>query len=108
MIEMGNRDIGDRTVHFLLSDPIGDGGQWNMAMNLIRKHGLVPKSAFPESKSSSATRWMNASLKDLLRSSACELRGMISNDVGLEEVRARKTEMVGNVWRVVYAPRDAA
>ena len=70
MIEMGDRDIGDRTVHFLLSDPIGDGGQWNMAMNLIRKHGLVPKSAFPESKSSSATRWMNASLKDLLRSSA--------------------------------------
>ena len=41
-----------------------------MAMNLIRKHGLVPKSAFPESKSSSATRWMNASLKDLPRSSA--------------------------------------
>ena len=85
MIEMGNRDIGDRTVHFLLSDPIGDGGQWNMAMNLIRKHGLVPKSAFPESKSSSATRWMNASLKDLLRSSACELRDMISRDVGLED-----------------------
>ena len=33
---------------------------------------------------------MNASLKDLLRSSACELRGMISNDVGLEEVELGK------------------
>ena len=101
MIELWTRDIGDRTVHFLLSDPIGDGGQWNMAMNLIRKHGLVPKSAFPESKSSSATRWMNASLKDLLRSSACELRDMISRDVGLEEVRARKKEMIGGVWRLL-------
>ena len=35
-------------------------------MNLIRKHGLVPKSAYPESKSSSNTRWMNSTLKDIL------------------------------------------
>ncbi|MEC8874932.1 MAG: C1 family peptidase, partial [Candidatus Thermoplasmatota archaeon] len=44
IIETADRPIDDRTIHFLLSDPIGDGGQWNMAMNLIRKHGLVPKS----------------------------------------------------------------
>jgi bleomycin hydrolase len=101
IIELGSRNIEDRTVHFLLNDPIGDGGQWNMAMNLIRKHGLVPKSVFPESQSSSATRWMNASLKDLLRSSACELRKMISDGMELEKIRARKEEMVGNVWRLL-------
>ena len=70
IIDLGKKPLEDRTVHFLLSDPIGDGGQWNMAMNLIRKHGLVPKSIYPESSSSSATRWMNSSLRDLLRSSA--------------------------------------
>jgi bleomycin hydrolase len=69
-----DRPVDDRTIHFLLSDPIGDGGQWNMAMNLIRKHGLVPKSAYPESNSSSSTRWMNSILKDMLRSSASEIR----------------------------------
>ena len=57
IIETSDRAVDDRTIHFLLSDPIGDGGQWNMAMNLIRKHGLVPKSAYPESNSSSSTRW---------------------------------------------------
>ena len=40
MIESADKSIDDRTLHFMLGDPIGDGGQWNMAMNLIRKHGL--------------------------------------------------------------------
>ena len=68
MIETSDRPYDDRTIHFLLSDPIGDGGQWNMAMNLVRKHGLVPKSAYPESFSSGNTRWMNIILKDILQS----------------------------------------
>ena len=42
ILETSDRPVDDRTIHFLLSDPIGDGGQWNMATNLIRKHGLVP------------------------------------------------------------------
>ena len=62
IIETSDRKIDDRTIGFLLGDPIGDGGQWNMATNLIRKHGLVPKSAYPESQSSSSTRWMNSML----------------------------------------------
>lgn len=74
MIETADRDADDRTVKWILSDPICDGGQWPMAINIINKHGLVPKDVFPESQSSSATLHMNARLKDLLRSSACELR----------------------------------
>ena len=101
MIDLGGKKVDDRTVHFLLSDPIGDGGQWNMAMNLIRRHGLVPKSVYPESSSSSATRWMNASLRDLLRSSACELRGMVAKGEDLESIRKRKEEIVSNVWRLL-------
>ena len=36
IITTSDREINDRTIDFLLGDPIGDGGQWNMAMNLIR------------------------------------------------------------------------
>ena len=101
IIDLGKEPVEDRTVHFLLSDPIGDGGQWNMAMNLIRKHGLVPKSVYPESTSSSATRWMNSSLRDLLRSSASELRKMISDGSPLSEVRSRKEGRIADVWRLL-------
>ena len=101
IIETSDRPVDDRTIHFLLSDPIGDGGQWNMAMNLVRKHGLVPKTAYPESNSSSATRWMNAELKDILRSSASEIRAIIDGGGAVEEARAHKEKRIGDIWRML-------
>ena len=101
MIQTAERPVDDRTVAFILRDPIGDGGQWNMAMNLIRKHGLVPKAAFPESHSSSATREMNATLQELIRTSAAELRAMLAAGASVEEARAHKASRVQDVWRVL-------
>ena len=101
IIEASARPVDDRTIHFLLSDPIGDGGQWNMAMNLVRKHGLVPKTAYPESNSSSATRWMNAELKDILRSSASEIRAIIDGGGTVEEARAHKEKRIADIWKML-------
>ena len=101
IIETSGRPVDDRTIHFLLSDPIGDGGQWNMAMNLIRKHGLVPKSAYPESNSSSSTRWMNSILKDILRSSASEIRGILDSGGSENEARTHKESRMEDIWRVL-------
>ena len=101
IIETSGRPVDDRTIHFLLSDPIGDGGQWNMAMNLIRKHGLVPKSAYPESNSSSSTRWMNSILKDILRSSASEIRGILDSGGSEKEARSHKESRMEDIWRVL-------
>ncbi len=101
IIETSDRPVDDRTIHFLLSDPIGDGGQWNMAMNLIRKHGLVPKSAYPESNSSSSTRWMNTVLKDILRTSASELRGILEDGGSQEEAREHKESRMSDIWKIL-------
>ncbi len=101
IIETSDRSVDDRTIHFLLSDPIGDGGQWNMAMNLIRKHGLVPKTAYPESNSSSSTRWMNSILKDILRSTASEIRGIINSGGSDEDARTHKDSRMKDIWRVL-------
>ena len=101
IIETSGRPVDNRTIHFLLSDPIGDGGQWNMAMNLIRKHGLVPKSAYPESNSSSSTRWMNSILKDILRSSASEIRGILDSGGSEKEARSHKDSRMEDIWRVL-------
>jgi bleomycin hydrolase len=101
IITTSDREINDRTIDFLLGDPIGDGGQWNMAMNLIRKHGLVPKSAYPESDSSSSTRWMNVMLKDILRSSACEIRKIIDGGGSFEEARIHKEKRISDIWKIL-------
>ena len=101
IIDTAERPVDDRTIHFLLSDPIGDGGQWNMAMNLIEKHGLVPKTAYPESNTSSATRWMNTELKNILRSSASEIRAILDNGGSEDEARAHKEKRVADIWTML-------
>ena len=101
ILETSDRPVDDRTIHFLLSDPIGDGGQWNMAMNLIRKHGLVPMSAYPESHSSSNTRSMNTVLKDILRTTASEIRGILDGGGSNKEARKHKEERMKEIWRVL-------
>jgi bleomycin hydrolase len=97
IIETADRDADDRTVAHLLSDPIGDGGQWNMFIAVVRKHGLVPKSAMPETESSSATAQMNDVLRKLLRQGARDLRAL----EGTEARRDRKQEILTTVHRVL-------
>ena len=101
ILETSDRPVDDRTIHFLLSDPIGDGGQWNMATNLIRKHGLVPMSAYPESHSSSNTRSMNTVLKDILRTSASEIRKILDDGGSNNEARRHKEGRMKEIWRVL-------
>ena len=101
ILETSDRPVDDRTIHFLLSDPIGDGGQWNMATNLIRKHGLVPMSANQESHSSSNTRSMNTVLKDILRTTASEIRRILDDGGSNNEARKHKDERMKEIWRVL-------
>ena len=90
-----DRDVDYRTVAFLLRDPIGDGGQWNMFVNLVNKHGLVPKSVMPETESSSSTSKMNMILKWKLRDGAEQLRAAGGDT---EKVRA---EILSGIWRIL-------
>ena len=101
ILETSDSPVDDRTIHFLLSDPIGDGGQWNMATNLIRKHGLVPMSAYPESHSSSNTRSMNTVLKDILRTTASEIRKILDDGGSNNEARRHKEGRMKEIWRVL-------
>ncbi|MBP0455905.1 aminopeptidase C [Streptomyces montanisoli] len=99
IIETSGRDVDDRTVARLLTDPIGDGGQWNMFVALVAKHGLVPKSAMPETDSSSSTRAMNRVLETLLRQGARDLRAQASE--GAEAQREHKRDILAAIHRVL-------
>lgn len=46
-----------------MQEPIYDGGQWDMIVNLINKYGLMPKKYFPESYSCESSIRMNMILK---------------------------------------------
>src|SRR5205085_6893454 len=83
IIETANRDVDDRTVAFLLDQPIGDGGQWNMFVSLVKKHGLVPKAVMPETESSSNSSRMNSVLRRKLHEGAKQLRELHASGASL-------------------------
>jgi len=101
VIETADREIDDRTVAFLLERPLDDGGQWNMFVNIIRKHGIVPKYAMPETQSSSATRKMNEQLLARLRKGALELRSCLEVGISSEQVQVTKKNILEEVYRML-------
>ena len=90
-----------RLISFLLSAPLGDGGQWDMLCNLVRKYGVVPKEAMPETVSSSATREMTSALTRTLREDACRLRKAYADGSTLDELRQKKEAMMEEIYRVL-------
>lgn len=56
-------DMKERYKLWITQDPLGDGGQFDMAKELVKKYGIVPKSAYPETHHSSSTGEMNKLLK---------------------------------------------
>ncbi len=101
IIETAGRPLDDRTVAFLLDRPLDDGGQWNMFVNIVRKHGVIPKAFMPESESSSNTRVMNAVLLAKLREGARTLRDLRAGGAPMEAARAAKEEILQVIYRIL-------
>ncbi len=101
IIDTASKELDDRYVAFLLDYPLDDGGQWNMFVNLVRRHGLVPKDMMPESQSSSNTARMNAVCKGFLRRFARDLRIAIAGGASVDEARSLKDTQLATIWRVL-------
>lgn len=96
-----DRTADERTVHWLLGNLLSDGGQWNMFVNLIHKYGVVPKSAMPETESSSNTMRMNAILKEQLRQAARTLRDDVAHGATVDEARDTKHACLQVMYRIL-------
>ena len=99
IIETIDDDIRDRTVMWLLKSPIGDGGQWDMFINLVEKYGIVPKNIYPETYNSSNSGMLNKLLTQKLREFASALRKMRRNGKKIQEIRKEKDRMIGEVYK---------
>lgn len=76
---MAHLPLDDRLVYHLANDPIPDGGQWDMLVNIVEKYGVVPLAIFPESANASNTGPINTLLKTKLREHALILRRLASS-----------------------------
>ena len=82
-----SHSLDSRLIQFLLKEPMGDGGQWQMFVNLVEKYGLVPKSVYPETKHSSHSAGLNMVLTKKVRQYCRDIRsGEYSKEKMLSEV----------------------
>ena len=90
-----------RLMMWLLSDPVNDGGQWDMFVNLIEKYGVIPQSAMPESFQSSRSHMMNRVITRKLRENAATLRNNHLKKTKITELRKQKEEMMTNIYKML-------
>ena len=101
IIETADRPIDDRTVAFLLQSSINDGGQWDMFVSLINKHGVVPKEVMPETESSSNSARMNFILNYQVRQGAMAIRECYASEQGLEGMRSAKNTALNSIYQIL-------
>ncbi|MDD7364915.1 MAG: C1 family peptidase [Olsenella sp.] len=100
-IRLASEPWDDRELDFALDWGVSDGGYWTMATNLVRKWGLVPKSAMPETACSQDSEQMDRVLSRLLHKDVYVLRSLADGGAGEDELRAKKEELLGGVYRTL-------
>lgn len=101
IIETADRPVEDRTVAWLLQRGVEDGGQWDMFVNLVRKHGVVPKTAMPETESSGNSARMNSMLNYQYRQGAKRIRDLYSGEAGLSQMRGSKQQTLNSIYQIL-------
>ncbi|OZJ04758.1 hypothetical protein BZG36_01830 [Bifiguratus adelaidae] len=110
MITLADRDVDDRVVQYLLQAPVNDGGQWDQFVNVVEKYGVVPKVAYPETYSSSASGKLNWIVTAKLREYAVEIRQNYREAIhqkGMPSTKARsllrasKSHYMNEIYRIL-------
>ena len=101
IIKTTDKDWNSRLIMHLLANPIQDGGQWDMWVNLVEKYGVVPQSEMPESYSSSKSMRMNRMITRKLRENAIQLRNMKHKDASNNDILSKKKQMLEHIYKML-------
>jgi len=103
VIKFRKKPIDDEYNRLIFTDPVSDGGQWNMVVNLVNKYGLVPKNDMDETFHTSNTEQMKSFLNNKLREYAVEIRKMpdsyFTGSKG--ELKKRLREMMYSIFKII-------
>lgn len=91
----------DRTVDWLFTNPIADGGQYTGVADIITKYGVVPIEVMGETATSKKTARMRQLLSWRLREDGLTLRRMATEGADKKQLEEKKLEMLGQVYRIL-------
>lgn len=90
----------DETLRYLLNTAIGDGGQWDMLVSLVKKYGLCPKTAMPETYQSSHTFAMTGLINRRLRKFVADAKKLVKAGKR-NELKALKKECLEECYGLI-------
>ncbi|POS86832.1 putative cysteine proteinase 1 [Erysiphe pulchra] len=102
VLDTVHEPLDQRLMQTLLSQPVSDGGQWDMVVNLVEKYGLVPHTLYPDSFNATASSSIDALITTKLRENALQLRSLASSGIkSIEEISALKDRMVREIHLIL-------
>ena len=101
IIDTADKPIDDRTVSWLLQRGVEDGGQWDMFVSLVKKHGVVPKTVMPETESSSNSMRMNSMFNYQYRQGAKKIRDLYAQESGADDMRESKKDTLSAMYQIL-------
>lgn len=101
IIDTSDKSIDDKTVDWLFRNPLSDGGQFTGISDNLMKYGVVPAEVMLETNSSNSTGRMSNLIGLKLKEYGLELRDMAAAKAKPADLKKRKTEMLGEVYRML-------
>ena len=101
MIEFRERNYDDRELRHFLDDPLPDGGDWYMFVNLVKKYGMVPASVMQHASYSKDSTVHNKVIASKLRQYAAEIRQMVEDDLSLEQIQTERRKFTEELYKIM-------
>ncbi len=102
VIELIEKDYDDRTLAFLLSSGVGDGGQWDMLVNVVNKYGICPKNVYNETFNSSSSAQLNHLLNFNLRKFTSEAKAAYAKK-GMNPVKRLRDQYLKKFYNLLIS-----
>ncbi|KNC84735.1 hypothetical protein SARC_03048 [Sphaeroforma arctica JP610] len=97
-----DEDTDSRLIQHFLNNPLEDGGQYDMFVNIVEKYGLVPKSVYPEVVTTKSSVHLNRMLNKKVREYCCRLRSEYKQTGGnMAQCREMKDTFMTQVYNVL-------
>jgi len=102
IIDLVDKDHDDRTLNHVLDNTVSDGGQWDMFVNIIKKYGIVPQKAMPETFQSNNTHFTNSLINAEIRKFASVAHNIYKTE-GIEKVRELKEDLFERIYELLLS-----
>lgn len=100
VLDLIDKPSDDRTLYTIMRMPVGDGGQWDMFVSLVKKYGVCPKNVMDETFSSSNTRESSFIINTMLRKFAATAQKLHQENKD-DEILKLKNETLEKLYKVL-------